>query len=329
MKALVCTAPEVLELREVPAPVPGKGEALLRVERVGICGSDMHAFLGHDERRPAPVILGHEAAGTVVEGAHIGCRVIVNPLVICGSCESCCSGRDNLCPDRQIISMPPRAGAFAEYLTMPEENLIDIPDEVSVEQAVAAEPMACGWHAVRLAEEKSAKKVASARCLVVGAGAIGLFSALILRMRGAAEIRVAETNLLRRSFLSTAGLPMFDPAASSSPAGGADIVIDAVGNAASRSLSCAAACPSGIIVHIGLGSADGGLDARRMTLQEISFVGSYAYTAADFQQAARAIFDGRLAVTDWIEERPLHNGAAAFADIRNGKVRAAKIILAP
>jgi L-gulonate 5-dehydrogenase len=88
---------------------------LLSVEAVGICGSDMHAFLGHDERRPAPLILGHEAAGRMADGT----RVVVNPLVTCGDAPPAGTGRDNICANRQIISMPPREGAFAERLAMP------------------------------------------------------------------------------------------------------------------------------------------------------------------------------------------------------------------
>ncbi|MGB3314363.1 MAG: alcohol dehydrogenase catalytic domain-containing protein, partial [Albidovulum sp.] len=106
MKALIYTAPESLDYRDVPDPVPKPGEELIRIERVGICGSDMHAYLGHDSRRPAPLILGHEAAGIVTGGPRDGERVTVNPLVTCGSCAACRSGRDNLCVSRQIISMP-------------------------------------------------------------------------------------------------------------------------------------------------------------------------------------------------------------------------------
>ena len=111
MKALVYTDTLEVQYRDEPDPVPGLGEALVKIEAVGICGSDMHAYLGHDDRRPAPLILGHEAAGTVLEGPMKGKRVTVNPLVSCGTCEACQEMRSNLCPDRQIISMPPRDGA--------------------------------------------------------------------------------------------------------------------------------------------------------------------------------------------------------------------------
>ena len=119
MKALVYTGVETLSFKDVQDPVAGNGQVLVKIDSVGICGSDMHAFLGHDARRPAPLILGHEAAGVVIGGASDGLRVTLNPLAACGHCRACSEGRDNLCPDRQIISMPPREGGFAQYVAIP------------------------------------------------------------------------------------------------------------------------------------------------------------------------------------------------------------------
>ncbi len=120
MRALVYTSPRGLELRDVAQPVAGEGQTVVDVAACGICGSDMHAYLGHDERRPPPLVLGHEAAGVALEGPLAGRRVTVNPLESCGNCDFCVEGRDNLCPDRRIISMPPRDGAFAEQVVVPE-----------------------------------------------------------------------------------------------------------------------------------------------------------------------------------------------------------------
>ena len=153
MKALVYEGVETLGYRDVPDPKPAPGEQLIKVDAVGICGSDMHAYLGHDARRPAPLILGHEAAGTIVGGARDGTRVTVNPLVTCGTCLACKTGRENLCPTRQIISMQPREGAFAQYLAMPDQNLIVVPADVPLTKAALAEPLAVSWHTARLAIE--------------------------------------------------------------------------------------------------------------------------------------------------------------------------------
>jgi L-iditol 2-dehydrogenase len=329
MKALVYTKPEHLDLRDAPEPMPGPGDALIAIEHVGICGSDMHAWAGHDDRRPAPLILGHEAAGRILEGPRAGMRVTVNPLVTCGACEDCLAGRENLCAKRQIISMPPRAGAFAERLAMPMGNLVFLPEDFPTEKAALAEPIACGWHAVRLASRALNRPVEEARCLVLGGGAIGLGAALVLSSRGAREIWVAETNPDRRAIVGRAGdFRVFDPGAGDGP-GSVDLVIDGVGFEATRAAACAAARPGGVIVHIGLGSASGGLDIRRLTLQEITFIGTYTYTPADFAETAKAIFDGRLGALDWPEVRPLSEGARAFADIKAGRAAAPKIILQP
>lgn len=331
MKALVYTGPHRLDYRDAPDPELRPGEVLVRIEAVGICGSDMHAWAGHDERRPAPLILGHEAAGTILTGPDAGQRVTVNPLVTCGACTACLAGRNNLCPHRQIISMPPREGAFAGLLSMPPGNLVPVPDGVETAKAALAEPLACSWHAVRLAERALGLPLADLTCLVIGGGAIGLGAALALVARGAHEPWIAETNRLRHPAIAAAGpVRLFDPSDTQGPADGtADLVIDAVGLAATRAAACRAVRPGGAIVHIGLGSAEGGLDIRRMTLQEITFIGTYTYTPADFRKTAEAIFDGRFGPLDWAERRPLSEGAAAFDDLAAGRAVAPKIVLMP
>lgn len=326
MKALVYDAVETLAYRDMPDPMAGPGQSLIRVGASGICGSDMHAFLGHDDRRPAPLVLGHEAAGTIIGGPRDGTCVTINPLVSCGTCEVCRAGRDNLCPDRMIISMPPREGAFADLVAMRDENLVVVPEGVSLRKAALAEPLACGWHAVRLGTDALSKPLAEATCHVIGGGAIGVGAALALRASGATRITVAEPNATRRATLD--GIDGFDAVAPGTVTQ-ADFVIDGVGYAATRADATAIARPGGVIAHIGLGEGTGGLDIRRMTLQEITFIGTYTYTAQDFRDTAAAIFDGRLGALDWTEVRALADGQQAFDDIRAGRVAAPKIILEP
>ncbi len=193
MKALVYDGVETLNYRDMPDPVAGSDTHLIKIEAVGICGSDMHAYLGHDARRPAPLILGHEAAGTIVGGAQNGRRVTVNPLVSCGTCAACKAGRENICPDRQIISMPPREGAFAQYVVMPDSNLVTVPDAIPMDKAALAEPLAVSWHTARLALEALHPSM-ERRALVIGGGAIGLAAALALKAMGARDVTIAEPN---------------------------------------------------------------------------------------------------------------------------------------
>ncbi len=324
MKAMVYEGVETLGIHTRPDPDPAAGELLIRVDAVGICGSDMHAYLGHDARRPAPLILGHEAAGVIAAGPRRGARVTVNPLVHCGSCPACKTGRENLCPDRQIISMMPREGAFAQYITMPEDNLVPVPDAVSLDKAALAEPIAVSWHAVRLGLE-ALHPEAARDALVLGGGAIGLAAALSLKAQGADEVTIVEPNATRAAFLTErCGLDVRGDAK-----GQFGLVVDAVGYAATRAAASAAARPGGVILHIGLGEDAGGIDVRRLTLQEITFIGTYTYTARDFRETAQAIFEGRLGPLDWIETRDLDAGPAAFADLRAGRVAAPKIVLHP
>lgn len=331
MKALVYTGVETLEYLDFDDPVADSAadEVLIRIESVGICGSDMHAFLGHDERRPAPLILGHEGAGVVVGGSDDGRRVTVNPLVTCGQCKFCGSERENLCQTRQIISMPPREGAFAQYLKMPRANLVTVPDNVSFDKACLAEPIACGWHAGRLAQSALNEPFSQCNALVIGGGAIGVGAALALKCQGIGSVVVVEPNALRRDFLLAQGeLDVRSPDELDSQLM-AQLAIDCVGYPATRQQASALVEPGGVIMHIGLGNADGGLDIRRMTLQEITFIGTYTYTPHDFRATANAIFDGSLGKLEWIETRALADGAAAFADIRQGVAAAPKIVLKP
>lgn len=327
MKALVYTGPQTLRFQDEPDPEVAPGAQLIRIDTVGICGSDMHAYLGHDDRRPAPLILGHEGAGIIVDGPRQGERVTINPLVTCGACSACLAGRDNLCSTRQIISMPPREGAFAQYVAMPERNLVTVPDHVSFEKAALAEPIACGWHAVRLGRQILGDGAARTG-LVIGGGAIGVGAALSLRAQGVEAVTLVEPNDLRRDYLDRQTDIMVTTTDDIGPAA-YDIVVDGVGYDATRKTASAFVRPGGVILHIGLGGGDGGLDIRRFTLQEITFIGTYTYTAQDFRDTAAAMFDGRLGALDWTETRALKDGAEAFADIRSGRVKPPKILLKP
>ena len=324
MKALVYDGPKIVSYREVPDPIPNQDNVLIKIKAVGICGSDMHAYLGHDERRPAPLILGHEAAGIISGGDRNGERVTINPLVSCGNCWACCNSRENICPNRQIISMPPREGAFAQYVTMPERNLVAVPSDYCLQKAALVEPLAVGWHTAKLAVraiditmEKSA--------LVIGGGAIGLATALALRAMGIDDIVISEFNPLRREYLRE----HIDAKVVEKTEASFSIIVDAVGFGSTRAIASQLVSPGGIIAHVGLGDKTDGLDIRRITLQEITFIGTYTYTAQDFKDTAEALFTGRLGLLEWIEKRPLSEGKASFRELLENTVASPKIVLDP
>ena len=167
--------------------------------------------------------------------------------------------------------------------------------------------------------------------MVLGGGAIGLAAALVLAMLGAGEILVGEPNAGRRETVASAGpFKVYAPGGAVLPnESSVDLVIDAVGADATRAASCRLVRPGGVIVHVGLLPGTGGIDIRKITLQEITLTGTYCYSMVDFRETVAALASGRLGRLDWFEERPLSDGASAFRDIDAGHTSAAKIILRP
>lgn len=330
MKALVYTDTLEVQYRDEPDPVPGPGEALIKLEAIGICGSDMHAYHGHDARRVPPLILGHEAVGVVQNGARRGRRVVLNPLMTCGSCDHCQGGRSNLCAARELIGMRV-AGAFAQYITIPERNLLDMPQEMDPVIASLAEPAATSLHAIYLAEKVLHRPLSECRALVLGGGSIGAFAALMLNAKGCIDVHLGDTNPLRRETAQQLGCCMvYDPSGGDLPQENSfDLVIDAVGSGRTRAASCKFVRAGGVISHVGLQDNEPGLDTRRITLEEISFLGNYTYSPVDLRAAIQALHRGALGPLDWVEARPLSDGATAFREIHEGRAAAPKIVLVP
>ena len=329
MKALVYTAQNEVTYRDEPEPSPAAGEVLIRIDAVGICGSDMHAYHGRDPRRVPPLILGHELAGRIVAGPGAGRRVTVNPLITCGDCEYCRPGRDNLCARRTMIGMT-RAGAFAELMTTAATSVIDVAQDMGVREAALTEPAATALHAIHLAARALARPLPECAVLILGGGAIGMLATLLLSSYGVRRITVGETNGLRRASLARATTAaVYDPAAASPDDGSAHLVIDAVGAAATRRTALAAVRPGGVVMHVGLADWTSDIDMRKLTLAEVTLIGTYTYSTADLRATAAALHAGAFGDLAWVEERPLADGPAAFRDLHEGRSAAAKIILRP
>ena len=329
MKALYYTGTRRLDYRDAPDPEPAAGESLVHVAASGICGSDMHAWHGHDARRVPPMILGHELAGRVEGGPFDGRRVAINPLVGCGACRDCTAGRPNLCADRDLLGLG-RDGGYATRVRVPTANLMVIDEALDDVHASLMEPLAVIVHALALADRTLPRPVAECRTLVIGGGAIGVLAALLLRRRGASALAIAETSATRREALERIGCgEVFDPIGGTAPAEDSlELVVDAVGSGPTRALASRLARRGGTIVHVGLQDGGDGLDTRRLTLAEIAFLGSYTYTPPDLHAALDLLTRGALGPLDWVERRALADGARAFEDIDAGRA-APKIVLQP
>ncbi|MFK7854173.1 MAG: alcohol dehydrogenase catalytic domain-containing protein [Granulosicoccus sp.] len=330
MKALVYTGTQSLDFRDAPMPELQASETLVRIEASGICGSDMHAWHGHDARRIPPMILGHELAGRIEGGPRDGDRVAINPLISCGNCRDCRAGLPNLCASRDLLGLG-RAGGYAEHIAAPTANLFSIPDKLDAIHASLMEPTAVSLHAIHLAERVLGRPISECRTLVIGGGAIGALAALLLEQKGARQISIAETSSFRRESLkSMCSADVYDPLGNKLPeANQFELVIDAVGSGATRRSASEMVRTGGVISHIGLQDNKEGLDTRRLTLQEITFIGNYTYNQTDLQAALDLLEDGAIGTLDWVETRPLSEGAQAFNDIHEAKTSAPKIVLIP
>lgn len=330
MKALVYTDTREMTYRDESDPQLAPGEVVLRIDAVGICGSDMHAYHGHDPRRVPPMILGHELAGEIVAGPGQGKRVTANPLITCGMCDYCVQGRNNLCANRTMVGMT-RPGAYAQYMAIPASSLIDLPRDMPARQAALTEPAATALHAVNLSARALARPLPEASVLIIGGGAIGLLTALLLRAYGVHEPHLAESNALRRaSAAQHAGCRSYDPREGGGPKPDSmELVIDAVGSKHTRQAALEAVRPGGVIMHIGLQDWASEIDMRKLTLGEITLLGTYTYSTADLRATVAALSGGVFGDLSWVEERPLAEGARAFADLDQGRSAAAKIVLLP
>lgn len=333
MKALVYTQANEVQLLDRPAPVLDAGEVILKIDAVGICGSDMHAYHGHDPRRKPGLVLGHEFCGTVLESdapAYTkGTRVTGNPLITCGTCDHCVQGRNNLCSNRTMVGMT-RPGAFAELMSIPAASLIGMPQDMSAVHAAVTEPAATALHAINLSMKVLSRPVQECRVLVLGGGAIGMLSALLLKHYGCDDLTVAEVNPLRRAQLEQhARVKTYNPKDHNPQEDSFDYVIDAVGSKITRNTALATVRAGGVVMHIGLQDWASEIDMRRLTLSEITLLGTYTYTTADLRATVAAIYRGAFGDLNWVDVRPLADGAQAFKDLDQGKAASAKVILTP
>ncbi len=333
MKALVYTQPNEVQLQDRPLPQVATGEVVLAIEAVGICGSDMHAWHGHDPRRKPGLVLGHEFVGRIAESAApgfaVGTRFTGNPLITCGTCEYCVQGRNNLCAHRTMVGMT-RPGAFAEFMSIPAASLIAMPQDLSYRSAALTEPAATAWHAINLTMRALTRPIHECRVLVIGGGAIGMLSALLLRHLGVDRVTLAELNPLRREAVARhAHCDTIDPRTDPPAEATFEVVIDAVGAKATRAQAFAAVKPGGTIMHVGLQDWASEIDMRKLTLAEITLLGTYTYTTADLRATVDALARGAFGDLSWVEERTLEQGQQAFLDLDQGRCASAKVILRP
>ena len=310
MQALVYTGTNKIDFREEKDPIAKPGESLIKVKASGICGSDMHAYHGNDERRIPPLILGHEVSGTSLDGKYKNKDVVINPLISCEKCDYCNNQREHLCPERTMIGMSTpikREGGLAELVSVPEKNIFEVPKKLSIKEAALAEPAAVALHAVLLAEQNLKKPLSESKILIQGAGAIGLLCGLVLnKEKKSTNIIMSDPNkkrldecakYLKANFVS--------PNDKSIKENNFDLILESVGLEVTRHQAIKSIAPGGTIVHIGLTQPSGTFNFKKLTIQEITLVGTYCYTNMDFQKTLKILTEKKLGDLGWIEYRDL------------------------
>ncbi len=313
VKAIVYTGPRELEYQDVDEPRPGPGEVVVRVQAVGICGSELHGVASENPFRVPPLVMGHEFVGVRED---TGERIVVNPLVPCLDCDLCLRGRSNVCRNRTIVGIH-RPGAFTERVAVPERNLYPAPDELTPEAGAVVEPLANAIHAWRLPADPTPQRVG-----IIGAGTMGLVSLLVARARGAPEVHVADIAEERLAVAHRLGAS----ATAAALEGEFDLVIDAVGSAATRGVSVEQVRPGGSAVWIGLHGEDPGFASMPLIRLEKTVHGTFCYTPADFAAAVRL---SPYLDTSWVSPMALDDGVKVFEELMHGRTDLLKVTLAP
>ena len=317
MRAAVLVGAGRIELEERPVPTPAPGDVLVRVSTVGVCGSDTHYY--RDGRVGSfvvdgPLVLGHEAAGTIVavgdaqDAARIGQRVSIEPQRPDPDSAETRRGDYHLCPHMRFYGTPPVDGAFSDYVTIGAAFAHPVPDHVTDEAAALCEPLSVGIAAIR-----KARLDAGARVLIAGAGPIGIVVAQVARAYGATELLVSDPDPARRTRAEDFGATtVLDPTTDDVTTLGVDAFIDASGAPAAVASGIRAVRPGGTVVLVGSGAETMTLPTQVIQNHELLLTGVFRY-ANTWPTAIALIESGRVDLDAMVTARfPLEQVAEAL-----------------
>jgi len=326
MKALSYLGPSEMVLIEKDVPTPQAGEVLIRVKACGICGSDVHGFLGLTGRRIPPVTMGHEFAGEIAAlGADaskfkVGDRVAVQPINFCGECSSCKKGMTNLCRNKLFFGVLEENGALAEYVAVPEKLLYPIPDSCSYAMAALAEPLAVAYGSLSKCGDLAGKHVA-----IVGAGAIGLCALALVKLQNPKSITVSDLSEKRLAMALKMGAthtvnPMqedfLEKISANTDGEMIDVSIEAVGVQATANQSIQCLCLGGKTVWLGMSAKEITVNMQEIVCPARSVLGSFNYSHVEFGEVVELIGSGKLDISHLItEEVPIEKAIDMFVQL--------------
>jgi (R,R)-butanediol dehydrogenase / meso-butanediol dehydrogenase / diacetyl reductase len=309
MRAAFYQGARTFSTGEMEKPAPGGDEALLRVRRVGICGTDLHIFQGHlDHRVPKGGVIGHETFGEVVEapgasGFTSGDRVVVEPVVCCGACRACRMGASYLCYQLKVLGVD-LPGGMREYWAVSASRLLRVPDSISDDHAALIEPLAVAVHDVNRADVKRGDAV-----LVFGGGPIGTLIALVARHRGA-RVAVAEVNPFRLDILEAFGLERVGPGTDVvkwtdqwTDGTGVDVAFEVTGNPLAARAVADVVRVWGTVSIVAIHAEPVPVNLYQMFARELVMHGSRLYARADWEEAIRLVASGAVPVGPLVSRR--------------------------
>lgn len=324
-----------LTVTAAAAVEPGPDEVQISVLLTGICGTDLHALHGHmDARMSLPSVLGHEAVGEVralgadVRGLSVGDLVTIMPLIWCGTCAACQAGHNHVCQNLAFVGLD-RNGSMQESWTVPAKIVVPLPPSMTPLQGVLVEPMAVAHHDV-----ERAGLVAGDQVLVVGAGPIGMFIALVARSRGA-DVVVLEVDQSRREFAEAEGFTTLDPTDEGTSAhihawtdgAGVGVAFEVSGSAGGANSAIDALAVRGTLVVVGVHTEPRAVNLHRVFWRELSILGARVYTRADYEAAIEFLHGGLIEPSRFVSAVfSLEEGAAAFARLSSGQ-NAMKVLI--
>ncbi len=312
MKAAVWSDIGQADIIEKPMPEPKDGETLIKVESVGICGTDIAIYSGKHPRAKAPLVMGHEVGGVVADingkpapGVEIGTRVTFYPLISCGTCGTCLSGKSYVCDTLKLIGID-FDGGMAEYVAVPNDSVIPVPSGWDKNRAALMEPVAVAVHAVRRSSIKPGD-----RALVLGAGIIGNLCAQMAKAAGAAQVVIADLTDYRLNIAAEAGLTpvnitkvdMIERANELTGGGGFDVTLECSGSAAAQPVALAVTRVLGEIIVVGMPKEPPAVDLRLVAFKELSMIGSRVYEKVDFRRAIQLVEQERIYVDNLISHQ--------------------------
>ena len=326
MRALVYTAPGRVAMEERPRPQAAEGECEIAIHAAGICGSDISGFLGHSRRRIPPLVLGHELVGRRSDGR----RVVANPLISCGRCTACLSGAQNLCVSWRLLGIDKNPGCYQEFVTLPEAQVYEIPDDLPDARAALAEPLANIVHLFRISAPAPFFRMG-----IVGGGTMGSLALLTAKRVGAKEILVQDVSDVRlgvaRQMGATLAVNVSTDAgiaeARAFAGWGLDLVLDASGSEPARQAAFDLCRPGGTVVLLGMGSERSKVDFVTSIRKEHRVVMSFAYTPVDFERSLALLKADEIDLTPWTVELPLEEGQRAFDKMSSSPGDTLKMLL--